>query len=403
MACKLTIKTKGGKESQLFNNLNDRFGENQAKDLYSLSNTNTFRSWINKNSHYNFDRNGEVEFKAVLDFNQNYYIEPVKEIKEINKTTQTKIDLLKESFKNVGVTVNVVEDYDMEGRAKLEAAGENTVPTIVFNPNRVFSDTIIHEFGHIYVDLLGYNHPLVQAGIKQLKDSPLWEQVKSKYPNLSNESLGKEVLVTAIGNEGSILFENQDKETRIKRILNAIFSAIGNNVSKQLASEMLNKNIQNELTGEISSYEQWSKDLDAAVFNEEAIKQTELTTYLNNKVTNLYRQIRKYKSVAPEYSDELKDLVKEIQVSDTENQLEKLNDHISRSLGKVITLPDDQGNMQKRVTGIEGRLIKTEETLEKIVKLNDAIKSKKLNNNILSEKEIIYLFKSFFTNVLLLI
>ena len=50
--------------------------------------------------------------------------------------------------------------------------------------------------------------------------------------------------------------------------------------------------------------------------------------------------------------------------------------------------------MQKRVTGIEGRLIKTEETLEKIVKLNDAIKSKKLNNNILSEKEIINLKNS---------
>ncbi|MAG52674.1 MAG: hypothetical protein CMH62_01790 [Nanoarchaeota archaeon] len=405
MACRLTIKTKGGKESKLFNNLNDRFGENQAKDLYSLSNTNTFKNWINKNSQYNFDRNGEVEFKAVLDFNQNYYTEPVKEIREISKTTQTKIDLLKESFKNVGVNVNVVEDYDLVGRAKLEAATENTIPTIVFNPDKVFSDTIIHEFGHIYIDLLGYNHPLVQAGIKQLKDSPLWMEVQSKYPNLSNESLGKEVLVTAIGNEGSVLFENQNaenlkKETRLKRILNAIFSSIAKllgikvYVARQLAAEMLNKNIQNELTGKISNYEQWSKDLDVAVPNEEAIKQTELTLYLNNKVTNLYRQIRKYKNIAPEYSDELKDLVKDIQLSDTENQLEKLNDHISRSLGKIINLPDDQGSMQKRVTGIEGRLIKTEETLKKIVKLNNAIKSKILNDTRLSDKEILNLKNS---------
>lgn len=394
MACRLIVKTKGGKESKLFNDLNDRFGENQAKDLYSLSNTPTFKRWVNKNSHYKFDRNEEIEFKAVLDFNENFYTEPVKEVREISEKTQLKIDLLKESFKNVGIDVDVVEDYDLQGRAKLEAAEDNKKPTIIFNPDKVFSDTIIHEFGHIYVDLLGYNHPLVQAGIKQLKESPLWVQVQAKYPHLSNEALGKEVLVTAIGNEGAVLFENQGRETRIKRILNAIFSAVAKllgievNVSRQLAAEMLNKNIQNELTGEISTYDQWSQDLDAAIPNDEAIVQTELTSYLNNKVTNLYRQIRKYKNIAPEYADELKDLVNDIQLADTENQLEKLNDHISRSLGKVINLPDDQGNIQKRVTGIEGRLIKTEETLSKIRKLDDAIKTKKLNNTILSNKEI---------------
>jgi predicted nucleic acid-binding protein len=390
MACKLIVKTKKGKISKLFNNLNDRFGENQAKDLYSLADTPTFKTWLSKNSHYKFDKNEEIEFKAVLDFNENFYTEPIKKTREVSKVTQTKINLLKDSFKNVGVTVNVVEDYELDGRAKLDAAVGNEIPTIRFNPSRVFSDTIIHEFGHIYVDLLGYEHPLVQAGIGQLKESSLWIQIKSKYPNLTMEALGKEVLVTAIGKEGAKLFENQNKQNRIQRIFSAIFSAVGKllgintNVAKQLASEMLNKNIQNELTGEISTYDQWSKDLDSSVLNEEAIAQTELTHYLNNKVTNLYRQIRKYKSISPEYSDELKDLVKDIQLSDTEVQLEKLNDHISRSLGKIVTLP----NGEKRVTGIQGRLIKTEEALKKVRKLDDAIKSKRLNNTFLTDKEI---------------
>ena len=389
MACRITVKAKNGKESKLFNDLNDRFGEEQAKKLYSLSNTPIFNQWMLTNSIYKLDSNNEVEFKAILDFNENFYTEPAEKVEENSETTELKIKLLKESFRNVGITVNVIEDYDMEQRAVLEGTEMgNNIPTIRFNPNKVFADTVIHEFGHLYIDLLGYNHPLVQAGIGQLKKSKLWKTVKAKYPHLSTESLGKEVLATAIGNEGAKIFNNDLQQTRIQRIINAIFAAVGralgirSNVSQQLAYELLNKNIRQDLTGELSTYSQYSVDIS------EANKQTELTEFLNKKTTNLYRQIRKYKSIAPEYSEDLKNLVDEIQISDTQTQLEKLNDYISRSLGKVVDVADSQGSITKRVTGIEGRLIKTEEEIKKVTKLESIIKSKKLDGRELSNDEL---------------
>ena len=78
---------------------------------------------------------------------------------------------MREVFRDRGIAVTLAEDENLDANAEVQAVGEGRKQAIItINPSRVFGDTIFHEFGHIYVDLLGYKHPLVQAGIRQLKE-----------------------------------------------------------------------------------------------------------------------------------------------------------------------------------------------------------------------------------------
>ncbi|QDP46413.1 MAG: hypothetical protein GOVbin1709_75 [Prokaryotic dsDNA virus sp.] len=394
MACRLIIKAKNGKDSKLFNDLNDIFGEEYAKNLYALANTDIFKTWLaNKyespDFSYKYDNNGEIEYRAILEFSESYDTTPISMARESSKNTTRKINLLKQTFRNVGINVSIIEDYDIVGRAQVDPATDENQAVIRLNPDKVFKDTIIHEFGHIYVDLLGEDHPLVIAGINQLKNTELWKQVEAAYPHLTPNKLAKEVLVTAIGREGAEIFDTQRDQSRFQRVLNAIFSAISrvlglnsSNIAKRLATEMLNQNLQRNLSGKLSDYTQHSINV------EEGLNQKELNKYLSNKIGNLHKQIRKFKSIAPEFSESLKDIVDEIQKADTHEQLEKLNTYISSTLGRVIQIEDDNGNVVERATGIEGRLIEVENMLDEIDRLKNAVAVKELNGKQLSQEDI---------------
>ena len=77
------------------------------------------------------------------------------------------------------------------------------------------------------IEGLGWNHPLVVAGIQQLKGTELWMEVEAAYPDLSGERLAKEVLVTALGREASDLFKERKEQTRFQTLMNRLFRAIG--------------------------------------------------------------------------------------------------------------------------------------------------------------------------------
>lgn len=188
-----------------------------------------------------------------------------EEIEDI-KLIRDKVILLTNSFRNAGINVEIQTDYDIDSNAQVETI--NGKPVITINPNKVFNDTIIHEFGHIYVDLIGYNSPQIQFGINELRNSALWKSVQSAYPELSGENLEKEILVTAIGKEGSNIFRDKNKESRFKRWLNRIWSKISNmlglnnqTIAQKLAQEMIDAKLQRNLEGEFSDKIQKSKSL----------------------------------------------------------------------------------------------------------------------------------------------
>ena len=85
---------------------------------------------------------------------------------------------------------------------RTKAAGK---PVILINPDAVFKTTAIHEFGHIFIDSFpkGLQNPRIQRALKQLEGTQLEAEVIAAYPDLSPDMLAKEILVTAIGIEGS--------------------------------------------------------------------------------------------------------------------------------------------------------------------------------------------------------
>jgi len=166
-------------------------------------------------------------------------------------TTEQKIEAMQKAFDSI-----VLVDTQMKSSGKLLAANNpiskrnGGKPVIVINPNLLFSDTVFHEYGHLYIDLLGgMSDPLIQDAVEFLKDSSLWFRVQDEYPELNAEGLAKEVVATALGIEGAMMYDQNPEAAsiwnRIKAaILNAINTLFGNkqdlNALERLASEMLN-------------------------------------------------------------------------------------------------------------------------------------------------------------------
>jgi hypothetical protein len=126
-------------------------------------------------------------------------------------------------------------------------------PVIVINPDRLFEDTVLHEFGHIFIDVLGgLSNKRIASAVDALKGSSLWNVIAANYPELNNNNLSKEVLATALGLEASDLFElNADRNwwQRFKdwfvNNINKLFNFPLDDTSSvtSLAKEMLFANI----------------------------------------------------------------------------------------------------------------------------------------------------------------
>lgn len=170
---------------------------------------------------------------------------------ESRKEAQSKLDIISKSL-----NANVIFDETLEAKAallstnsyratKARLQGDNR-PIIVLNPNFLSSDTVFHEFGHLYIELLGENDPLIQKAINQLIGTELYTTVKKQYPELSDTNLDKEVLATALGMEGDMIFKRSlEKLTLWQSIKRAILDAmraifnLNNDALEQLAKEVL--------------------------------------------------------------------------------------------------------------------------------------------------------------------
>ena len=176
---------------------------------------------------------------------------------------ESKVVSLKEAFSKVGITVDV--EYDTELSNLGEVRPGETNPIVVLNPNLLKEDTAYHEFGHIYIDMLGVNDPVIAAAIAQLRETILYKQVQEKYPELTGDRLDKEVLATAIGLEGAKIVRKNP--TFIQQIINRIMRRIGKvfgiepNAAAVLAEEMFAKKLRGEkMLNPLSPYTQESRD-----------------------------------------------------------------------------------------------------------------------------------------------
>lgn len=170
---------------------------------------------------------------------------------ENREQAQQKIDIISKSL-----NANIIWDSSLEARAALLSTNSYQAiearkrgderPIIVINPEFLSSDTVFHEFGHLYIELLGENDPLIQNAINQLIGTELYDTVKKQYPELSGLNLDKEVLATALGMEADMIFKrNITKLSAWQKIKRAILDAMraifnmNNDSLEQLAKEVL--------------------------------------------------------------------------------------------------------------------------------------------------------------------
>jgi len=185
------------------------------------------------------------------------------------KTNERQARLLKSALPFV---TEVIYDDTIPQIGILEAGGT----TIRINPTKMKDDTLVHEYGHLLIDLMGgMGNSFIAEGRKQLIGSEAERIVKEKYADLEGtEKFDKEVVATAIGMEASAIFKEQVRSerdgvvTKFAKWLLKFFrdikglTGISRNNAKILAQKLTSGKPINtdKLTGQVSDYAQEARD-----------------------------------------------------------------------------------------------------------------------------------------------
>ena len=205
--------------------------------------------------------------------------------KESKTTTSNKLTLIQNSFKDLNIPIEYNSNMDEKARVVYE---KGKAVRIELHPDKITSDTIIHEFGHIYIDLLGgTSNPLIRSAINQLKGTDLWRDVMNNYfseSEYTEDELQKEVLAHAIGLYGSELFDNLGKISdsqrngildtlrkiwnKIKELFNKFDVVVDieeDNLAKMLANEILTNQVRDYDENQSTSVDKILKSKDNPV------------------------------------------------------------------------------------------------------------------------------------------
>lgn len=319
---------------------------NLYNDLLSLTNNpiEAFELYINYHSPQYTSKHGkwwEGEFNGQLDENgepiidktsypnsfmddlqasdPNAYIDMELDIRTKDETVkdfEDKKKFLVDAFANVGIDVKVEMDMSITSIANVDTRNEKIV--VKFNPKLVRKDTLYHEFGHILVDMLGYNNPIIQQGIELLKGTELYNRIYTvyirRYANKSNlqEAIDKEVLTFAIGLEASKIYDKSQEgliarfTLWLNRFLDALAAKFGvtRDPIRALANSLIRgNNLLYKLDRSIKVEEQAQMTVD------DIDKSTKIIEYLSTKQNDMRKLLKEY-STNKDYSD-LVDLAKE--------------------------------------------------------------------------------------------
>lgn len=280
-----------------------------------------------------------------------------EQAREERAEVQKKSNHLKEAFTKAGVTVDVVYDNQMDSLGSIEKSNDSNTPVVTFNTDLTTEDTVYHEFGHAYVDMLGADNPVIVQAFEELKDTELYNKVADKYPELEGERLDKEVLATAIGIEGAKI--TRKNPSPMQQMLNKIFRAFSKMLNKLglvttpntaaiLAQEMFAKDLRaGEMVNPISGYTQFQKK------TRDQEKLEDVTTKLRVKIKTDLSRIKKLPQeeqdvLLPKMEkleaslikvDRVEDFVKFVEAT-TATMLET-----KQQFNDIINLKDENGNV----------------------------------------------------------
>lgn len=216
-------------------------------------------------------------------------------VKEEQDVFNEKIEHLQKSINAEVILDETVESSRVLGKndPRTKLAGK---PVILVNPNQLFKTTAIHEFGHIFIDSFpgGLDNLRLQRALKQLKGTPLEAEVKALYPDLSEKMLQKEIIVTAIGREGSKIWDNgQDLsawESFMAWFSDFIKRTLGleRNEIVALSKELLSDKVKET---SIANLENQAQEMRAPVFNSVFSKKKEDSTKEEIKFDNIHERL----------------------------------------------------------------------------------------------------------------
>jgi hypothetical protein len=166
-------------------------------------------------------RNTDAVTGQIRMFDSALDVEDMQNVTESSVSDQ--INSLIRDFASVGINVEVVIDPTLEVKGRvINEPGK--ILTIKLNPTLMTEDTVIHEFSHILIELLGEDHPVVVRAINELKNTNLYKKVEEAYPGLDESTLNKEVLVTAMGLSGAKI--KRENPNIFQRIFNRVVRAL---------------------------------------------------------------------------------------------------------------------------------------------------------------------------------
>ena len=204
----------------------------------------TFTLWNKLEGRVNLDRDAHFKslmFKheqnetlAILDWIDKYLPKHYRKTKFTNEAYDKIANDLKSIFEKQGIDVDVIQDYSIEDSGFVKQISKDKFQ-ITVNPVNMKEDTLFHEFGHIFVDLLGYDNPLIQSAINIAKQSSIYSKIEALYKDKYGDKIplsdrrkliDKEVLTTLMTEKVSSLYREKTMMARWQSIVRAIFDSI---------------------------------------------------------------------------------------------------------------------------------------------------------------------------------
>jgi len=326
-----------------------------------------------KNDPYGV-QDGEVMNKEDLNYQKRFFNLDNQDEETLEAFAQ-KLEKMQKQFNSKGINTYVILDGDLNSSGEilssdnnkvqeLKKSGEISDSTIVIavNPKNLFGDTLFHEYGHIFIDVIGgMNNPRVQAAYKKLEGTALYDRVRELYPELEETSdhFRKEVIVTALGMEADQIYQSQQDKSWWDRFTEWFSDKIKNLLGlekdqvKELAKDLLNNNFNPQSEFKQVSYQKRVKkegptvrEQLSTVIKDLASANKEIVSSINRIVTQFER--RTGMDVTRDIpGDESKELAYVKALNNLKVEFERLKDnHSSKMIVDFITLRNTSAEKQ---------------------------------------------------------
>lgn len=170
----------------------------------------------------------------------------VADTRELISQNPTLYNKIKDLFQKVFPSITVNEINDMLWVHGADVLARVSKDGIDINTDKAFQNSIIHEYAHVYLDMLGPENPLVQVGLQQIKPTPYMEWAKEQYPEYSEEQQAAEALVEALSQDSERKLRTRFEGTQLQKFM--LWAKTFWNKIKSLISPGAAANIINDLS-----------------------------------------------------------------------------------------------------------------------------------------------------------